>query len=60
MENSTGHKIQKLRTIKRLRSDNGGEYTFKEFIQYCRDKGIRREFTIPSSPQQNGVSERMN
>ena len=60
MENATGHKVQKLRTIKRLRSDNGGEYTSNEFNQYCREKGIQREFTIPHSPQQNGVSERMN
>ena len=60
MENATGHKVMKLRTIKRLRTDNGGEYTSNEFNQYCKDKGIQRELTIPYSPQQNGVAERMN
>ena len=51
MENATGHKVMKLRTIKRLRTDNGGEYTSNEFNQYCKDKGIQRELTIPYSPQ---------
>ena len=60
MENATGNKIQELRTVKRIRSDNGGEYTSKAFEEYCKGKGIKHEFTIPYSPQQNGVSERMN
>ena len=41
-----------------LRSDNGGEYTSKQFNEYCTTNGIRREFTIPETPEQNGVSER--
>ena len=37
MKNTTGHKVQKLRTIKSLRTGNGGEYTSNEFIQYFKD-----------------------
>ena len=46
--------------IKTLRTDNGGEYTSVEFEQYLKNNGIRHEVTTPFSPQQNGVSERLN
>ena len=46
--------------IKILRSDNGGEYTSKEFDAFCKDVGIKREITTPYNPQQNGVAERKN
>jgi transposase InsO family protein len=39
---------------------NGGEYCSKEFYDYCSYHGIRREKTVPGTPQENGVSERMN
>jgi len=29
------------RKIKILRSDNGGEYTSKEFVNICKDVGIK-------------------
>jgi hypothetical protein len=48
------------RKIKILRPDNGGEYTSKEFVRFCRDVGIKRELTTPYNPQQNGVVERKN
>ena len=48
------------RKIKSLRSDNGGEYTLGEFVDYCAEADIRREFTVPYNPQQNGVAERKN
>ena len=32
----------------------------KAFQDFCDAKGIRREFTAPYYPSQNGVSERMN
>jgi transposase InsO family protein len=48
------------RKIKILRSDNGGEYTSKEFVNFCKDVGIKRELTTPYNPQQNGVAERKN
>jgi transposase InsO family protein len=54
VENQTGKKIRVLRT------KTGGEYTSKEFIDFCAGEGIRRELTIPYNTQQNGVAERKN
>ena len=48
------------RAIGSLRTDNGGEYLSSAFQNYLKEKGIRHELTVPHSPQQNGVSERMN
>lgn len=44
----------------RLRCDNGGEYRSREFKRFCADKGIQVEWTVPYTPEQNWVSERMN
>ena len=46
--------------VKCLRSNNGGEYIDGGFSEYCAAQGIRIEKTIPGTPQQNGVAERMN
>ena len=46
--------------VKYLRSDNGGEYIDGGFSEYYATQGIRMEKTIPGTPQQNGVAERMN
>ena len=46
--------------VKCLRSDNGGEYIDGGFSEYCTVQGIMMEKTIPGTPQQNGVAERMN
>jgi transposase InsO family protein len=46
--------------IKCLRSDNGGEFTSKEFMDFCSKHGIKRKFFIARTPQQNGVVERKN
>ena len=54
IETETGLKI------KCFRSDNGGEYIDGGFSEYCITQGIRMEKTIPGTPQQNGVAERMN
>jgi transposase InsO family protein len=54
IENLTSKKIKTLRT------NNGGEYTSKEFVAFCKSAGIRREITVPHNPQQNGVAERKN
>ena len=43
-----------------LRSDNGGEYTSKEFEAFYKEAGIKRELTTPYNPQQNGVAKRKN
>jgi transposase InsO family protein len=54
IENFTNKKIKTLIT------DNGGEYTSKEFIAFCKSAGIRRELIVPHNPQPNGVAERKN
>jgi transposase InsO family protein len=46
--------------IKCLRFDNGGEFTSKEFMDYCSSHGIKRQFCIARTPQHNGVVERKN
>jgi hypothetical protein len=46
--------------IKCLRSDNGGEFTSKEFMNYCNNHGIKRQSSVARTPQQNGVVERKN
>ena len=38
---------------------NGGEYTSHAFNEFCK-QGIRRQLTVPYTPQQNGVAERKN
>jgi hypothetical protein len=43
-----------------LRSNNGGEFTSKEFTDYCSRHGIKRQFSIARTPQHNGVVERKN
>jgi transposase InsO family protein len=46
--------------IKCLRYDNGGEFNSKEFMDYCSRNGIKRQFFVSRTPQQNGVVERKN
>ena len=54
VEKSSGKKLKILRT------DNGGEYTFKKFEDFLKSEGICHECTIPKTPEQNGVAERLN
>ncbi|CAI7784877.1 unnamed protein product [Closterium sp. NIES-54] len=42
----------------RLHSDRGGEFSSDLVRALCRAKGIRQMFTLPASPQQNGIAER--
>ena len=41
-----------------FRTDNGTEYSNSMFVDFCNDLRIRREFTAPFTPQQNGPVER--
>lgn len=54
VEKATGKKLKAIRT------DNGGEFTSRQFENYLNEEGIRHELTIPKTPEQNGVAERMN
>ena len=46
--------------IKILRSDNGTEYCNAEFEEYLKKEGIIRQLSVVDTPEQNGVSERVN
>ncbi|GKB02060.1 putative ribonuclease H-like domain-containing protein [Tanacetum coccineum] len=46
--------------VKVIRYDNGTEFKNKEMNQFCERKGIKREFSVARTPQQNGVAERKN
>jgi transposase InsO family protein len=39
-----------VRRIKVLRSENGGEYTSKDFSDFCIEAGIKREYIVPYNP----------
>lgn len=54
VEKSTGKKLKVLRT------DNDGEYVSKDFEGFLTNEGIKHEHTIPITPEQNGVAERIN
>ncbi|CAI7890708.1 unnamed protein product [Closterium sp. NIES-53] len=41
-----------------LHSDRGGEFSSDLLRDFCRGEGILQTFTLPASPQQNGVAER--
>ncbi|CAI7858038.1 unnamed protein product [Closterium sp. NIES-54] len=44
--------------LMRLHSDRGGEFSSDLLRDFCRGEGILQSFTLPASPQQNGIAER--
>jgi len=46
--------------IKCLRLDNGGGFMLNEFMEFCEEHGIKRQFSTARTPQQNEVAERKN
>ncbi|GKA59461.1 ribonuclease H-like domain-containing protein, partial [Tanacetum coccineum] len=54
IENQIDHKV------KTIRCDNGTEFKNRIMNEFCEMKGIRREFSVARTPQQNGVAERKN
>ncbi|GKA35017.1 ribonuclease H-like domain-containing protein, partial [Tanacetum coccineum] len=54
IENQLDHKV------KVIRCDNGIEFKNSVMNQFCEMKGIKREFSVARTPQQNGVTERRN
>ncbi|CAI7840932.1 unnamed protein product [Closterium sp. NIES-53] len=44
--------------VPHLYFDRGGEFSFDLLREFCRGKGILKTFTLPDSPQQNGIAER--
>ncbi|GJS53128.1 putative ribonuclease H-like domain-containing protein [Tanacetum coccineum] len=43
-----------------LMCDNGTEFKNAKLIELCGEKGIKRDYSNPRTPQQNGVAERKN
>ncbi|GJU23867.1 putative ribonuclease H-like domain-containing protein [Tanacetum coccineum] len=54
IENLLDHKV------KVIRCDNGTEFKNSIMNRFCEMKGVKREFSIARTPQQNGVAERKN
>ncbi|GJU45497.1 putative ribonuclease H-like domain-containing protein [Tanacetum coccineum] len=54
LENRLRHKV------KTIRCDNGTEFKNQLLNEFCAKKGIKREYSIARTPQQNGVAERKN
>ncbi|CAI5474815.1 unnamed protein product [Closterium sp. Yama58-4] len=44
--------------VLRLHSDRGGEFSSGLLEAFCQQEGIAQSYTLPDSPQQNGVAER--
>ncbi|CAI7753286.1 unnamed protein product [Closterium sp. NIES-53] len=44
--------------VLRLHSDRGEKFSSDLLRAFCRSEGIRQTFTLPASPQQNGIAER--
>ncbi|GJR80379.1 putative nucleotidyltransferase, ribonuclease H [Tanacetum coccineum] len=54
IENQINHKV------KIIRCDNGTEFKNNDMNQFCGMKGIKREFSVSRTPQQNRVAKRKN
>ena len=52
--------IQTNRKVRRLRTDNGLEFCNKRFEDFCAENEIVRHKTVRHTPQQNGLTKRMN
>nr|GEY09604.1 putative ribonuclease H-like domain-containing protein [Tanacetum cinerariifolium] len=46
--------------VKIIRCDNGTKFKNKVMDDFCREKGIKREYCVARTPQQNGVAKRRN
>src|ERR1700690_1496401 len=44
--------------MKRVRSDNAGDFLSDSFRNFLKDEGIAHELTVPYAHQQNGKAER--
>nr|GEU41287.1 retrovirus-related Pol polyprotein from transposon TNT 1-94 [Tanacetum cinerariifolium] len=46
--------------VKIIKYDNGTEFKNRIMNEFCEEKGIKREFSMARTPQQNRVAERRN
>nr|GEZ95286.1 putative ribonuclease H-like domain-containing protein [Tanacetum cinerariifolium] len=56
----TGLENQLSLKVKVIRSENGTKFKNHDLNKFCGMKGIKREFSVPRTPQQNGIAERKN
>ncbi|GJS15073.1 putative ribonuclease H-like domain-containing protein [Tanacetum coccineum] len=56
----TGIENQINHMVKIIRCDNGTEFKNNDMNQFCGLKGIKREFSVARTLQQNGVAKRKN
>nr|GEU80692.1 putative ribonuclease H-like domain-containing protein [Tanacetum cinerariifolium] len=56
----TGIKSQINHRVKIIRCDNRTEFKYHDLNQFCGMKGIKREFSVARTHQQNRVAERKN
>jgi len=47
-------------SCKTLFTDRGGEYISGGMKDYCAERGIFHDFSVPRTPKQNGKAERLN
>jgi transposase InsO family protein len=47
-------------TCRRIRSDQGGEYSSRDLATFLERRGISHEMTPSHTPEYNGVAERFN
>src|ERR1043165_5836976 len=47
-------------SVKAIRSDNGTEFRNKTLDEFYLSKGIIKQFSVPRTPEQNGVVEGKN
>ncbi|GJV13414.1 ribonuclease H-like domain-containing protein [Tanacetum coccineum] len=57
---SGGLEKQLNHNVKIIRCDNGTEFKNYVMNEFCAKKGIKREFSVARTLQQNGVAERKN
>ncbi len=60
MEYVSAAEVLVERKVKAIRCDQGGEYKSKNFIEFCKSKGIVIDYVQRYTPEQNGVAERFN
>nr|GEV68720.1 putative ribonuclease H-like domain-containing protein [Tanacetum cinerariifolium] len=56
----TGIENQLSLKVQIIRSDNRTELKNNDLNQFYGIKGIKREFSVPKTPQENGIAERKN
>ena len=60
MDHVVWQKTQYNFTLKKIICDRGGEFINNSMKQFCQERGIIIQNTMPYTPEQNGIAERKN